>query len=53
MSPNDPAEPIGACPDCGSPLFPGNVLVEYETSEGATGRYVDCTACDDVVRPRG
>jgi len=45
------SEPLGVCPECGDEIHPYQVLVEYETEEGETDRFVECYSCDEVVRP--
>jgi len=42
---------LGSCPECGEPLFPVHVLIEYETGTGTT-HYVDCPNCVTVVQPQ-
>jgi formate dehydrogenase maturation protein FdhE len=42
---------VGVCPECGAEIRPFQILVEYEQDDGTTGRFADCHACDEVVRP--
>jgi len=45
------SDPLGACPECEAEIHPHQTLVEYETDEGEIDRFVDCYACDEVVKP--
>jgi len=44
-------ELLGVCPECEAKIQSHQTLIEYETTEGDTGRYVDCYSCGEVVRP--
>ncbi|CCQ36767.1 small CPxCG-related zinc finger protein [Natronomonas moolapensis 8.8.11] len=44
-------EPLGVCPECETELQSHQTLIEYETTEGDTGRFVDCYSCGEVVKP--
>lgn len=50
---NEPIEPLGRCPDCGTSLSQIDLLIEYETSDGRLGRFLDCPECNDVVKLLG
>lgn len=41
---------LGDCPDCGSTIPAGLLLIEYETA-GGTASYAECPDCEDVVHP--
>lgn len=41
---------LGICPECDGRLFPGDVLVKYDTANG-TEYYVECPGCETVVHP--
>lgn len=41
---------LGDCPNCGSEIPPGQILIEYETESGR-GVWAECPGCSDVVDP--
>jgi NAD-dependent SIR2 family protein deacetylase len=43
----------GRCPECEVSIPVGNVLVEYETSDGWQRMFAECPACEAVVHPTG
>jgi NAD-dependent SIR2 family protein deacetylase len=43
---------LGDCPNCGESVTEPWLLIEYEREDGDPGRYAECPACGDVVRPR-
>ncbi|MBX0288487.1 hypothetical protein EGH22_19330 [Halomicroarcula sp. F28] len=47
MTPKD----LGDCPLCGAAITESWLLIEYETTEGTTGRWAECPNCSDVVDP--
>jgi DNA-directed RNA polymerase subunit RPC12/RpoP len=49
MTRND--DPLGVCPNCGHDVGPASELIEYERSDGSTGRYAECPGCGSVVAP--
>ena len=42
---------LGNCPDCGEDVTSLSKLIEYERTDGATGIYAECPACDAVITP--
>jgi hypothetical protein len=44
-------EPLGVCPECGADIDHVQILIEYEQEDGETGRFAECFACNEVVRP--
>lgn len=43
---------LGNCPECGAAVPRPWLLIEYERSDGESGRYAECPDCGEVVRPR-
>lgn len=41
---------LGACPSCKADIPRFNLLIEYETADGAA-MYAECPECRDVVHP--
>lgn len=41
---------LGDCPNCGSEISHGYLLIEYETGQGSD-RFAECPDCLDVVHP--
>ena len=44
------AEPLGHCPECGTEIARGFLLIEYE-SGGRPARFAECPDCRNVVHP--
>ena len=44
-------ELLGVCPECEAKIRSSQILIEYEQADGSTGRFADCFACDEVVKP--
>ncbi len=42
--------PLGMCPNCGSDITRGYLLIEYDTEEGAE-RFAECPDCREIVHP--
>jgi hypothetical protein len=41
---------LGTCPFCGAQIDDHDVLIEYETRDGAAV-YAECPDCRDVITP--
>jgi hypothetical protein len=45
------SDSLGVCPECGTELRAGQILVEYTTADGTTEYFADCYSCETVVHP--
>ena len=41
----------GECPLCGTSITEPWVLIEYENTDGTTGKWAECPDCAEIVEP--
>jgi len=47
----EPNPMLGTCPQCGSEVCEGSVMIEYETKDGDAGVWAECPDCAMIVDP--